>query len=107
MLTIGLQPKSEKPATDSDMMVVCFANTFTKNFPKTIIAGTVLFTALCILGIYMVQTNQELKQTLPSESKIALDFEYFQDNYAGFRPLEIAVMGVNAIKSSSFWYLYA
>ncbi|WP_116769400.1 efflux RND transporter permease subunit [Maribacter litoralis] len=77
-------------------------NTFTKNFPKTIIVGTVIFTTLCVLGIYLVQTNQELKQTLPSESKIAQDFEYFQNNYAGFRPLEIAVMSTDGHKVTDY-----
>ncbi len=104
-LLISLPEKSlvgRKSISENWVNYLLKINTFTKNFPKTIIAGTVLFTALCILGIYMVQTNQELKQTLPSESKIALDFEYFQDNYAGFRPLEIAVMGVNDHKVTEY-----
>jgi len=104
-LLISLPEKSlvgRKSISENWVNYLLKINTFTKNFPKTIIAGTVLFTALCILGIYMVQTNQELKQTLPSESKIALDFEYFQDNYAGFRPLEIAVMGVDDHKVTEY-----
>ena len=77
-------------------------NTFTKNYPKSIILGTVVFTALCVLGIYMVQTNQELKNTLPAESKIAKDFDYFQSNFSGFRPLEIAVMSTEGNKVTDF-----
>ena len=77
-------------------------NTFTKNNPKSIIFGTVVFTILCVVGIYIVQTNQELKNTLPAESKIAKDFDYFQQNYSGFRPLEIAVMSSDGNKVTDF-----
>ncbi|WP_291967872.1 efflux RND transporter permease subunit [Maribacter sp.] len=77
-------------------------NTFTKNYPKAIILGTVVFTGLCVLGIYLVQTNQELKNTLPAKSKIANDFNYFQNNFSGFRPLEIAVMSTEGNKVTDF-----
>jgi hypothetical protein len=49
-----------------------------------------------------VQTNQELKNTLPAESKIAKDFDFFQSNFSGFRPLEIAVMSTNGHKVTDF-----
>ncbi len=77
-------------------------NTFTKNYPKTIIWGTVGFTLLCFLGIYFINTDAELKQSLPNRSKIAADFEFFQKNYAGFRPLEIAVMSSGNKKVTDF-----
>lgn len=77
-------------------------NEFTKKYPKTIIWGTVSFTLLCLLGIYMIKTDVELKQALPNNSKIAADFEFFQKNYAGFRPLEIAVMSTETHKVTDF-----
>ena len=54
-----------------------------------------MFTILCLWGISLISTNYEFKRTLPNRSEIAADFEYFQNNYAGFRPLEIAVMSKN------------
>lgn len=77
-------------------------NTFTKNYPKSIIIGTIVFTFLCFVGISIVQTNQELKNTLPAGSEIANDFDYFQSNYSGFRPLEIAVMSTDGNKVTDF-----
>ncbi|MDC6406112.1 MULTISPECIES: efflux RND transporter permease subunit [Maribacter] len=70
-------------------------NTFTKDYPRPILLGTTVFTILCLWGISLISTNYEFKRTLPNRSEIAADFEYFQNNYAGFRPLEIAVMSKN------------
>lgn len=77
-------------------------NTFTKNYPKWIIWGAVVFTLFCCLGIYLIKTDHEFKQTLPARSKIAADFNFFQENYAGFRPLEIAVMSTKNHKVTDF-----
>ncbi len=77
-------------------------NTFTKAHPKSIIWGTVAFTLLCFLGIYMIKTDAEFKRSLPNRSKIAADFQYFQDNYAGFRPLEIAAMSTDGHKVTDY-----
>ena len=77
-------------------------NTFTKNYPNAIILGTLVFTFFCFLGIYLIKTNNEFKQTLPAKSEIARDFEYFQNNYAGFRPIEIAVMSTDGHKVTDF-----
>ncbi|MGB3151807.1 MAG: efflux RND transporter permease subunit [Maribacter sp.] len=77
-------------------------NTFTKKHPALILYGTGLFTVLCILGIYLISTNYEFKQTLPNDSKIAADFDFFQENYSGFRPLEIAVNAKNGHKVTDF-----
>ncbi|MEH6747202.1 MAG: MMPL family transporter [Maribacter arcticus] len=77
-------------------------NTFTKNYPNQIIWGTVIFTFFCFFGIYLIKTNHEFKQTLPAKSEIAIDFDYFQKNYTGFRPLEIAVMSTDGHKVTDF-----
>ena len=77
-------------------------NTFTKRHPKGIIYGTIVFTLLCILGVSLISTNYEFKQTLPNESKIASDFDFFQKNYSGFRPLEIAVIVEGTNKVTDF-----
>ncbi len=77
-------------------------NTITKTFPNRIIVGTFVFMLLCILGISLVTTNHEFKQTLPNRSKIAADFKFFQENYAGFRPLEIAITAKNGYKVTDY-----
>ncbi|ASV31840.1 efflux RND transporter permease subunit [Maribacter cobaltidurans] len=70
-------------------------NHFTKIHPRAILLGTLIFSGLCFWGISLVSTNYEFKRTLPNKSEIASDFEFFQQNYSGFRPLEIAVMAQN------------
>ncbi len=77
-------------------------NIFTKKYPNPIIYGTVAFTLACLLGIYLIGTNYEFKQTLPNNSQIAADFEFFQKNYAGFRPLEIAIIAKDDYKVTDF-----
>ncbi len=77
-------------------------NTFTKKNPKTIIVGTLLFAILCVFGVSLITTNHEFKQTLPNQSKIANDFNFFQENYAGFRPLEIAISSKNGYKVTDY-----
>ena len=70
-------------------------NNFTKHYPNSILTGTAIFTALCLWGVSLISTNYEFKRTLPNRSQIASDFDFFQQEYAGFRPLEIAVMAKN------------
>lgn len=77
-------------------------NSFTKKQPGYIILGTIVFTILCALGIYLIKTDYEFKQALPARSKIASDFEFFQKNYAGFRPLEIAITSGKNSKVTDF-----
>ncbi len=77
-------------------------NLFTKKYPNTVLIGTGVFTILCIVGIYLISTNHQFKQTLPSNSKIASDFEFFQEEYSGFRPLEIAIIAKNGYKVTDF-----
>ena len=62
-----------------------------RSHEKLIIYGFVAFVILSIIGISQIHTNYELKANLPKNSKITEDFEFFEKEYAGFRPLEIAV----------------
>lgn len=66
-------------------------NTHTKQHSKKILLGTLVFIIGCVAGISMISTNYEFKNSLPTNSQISEDFHFFQKNYAGFRPLEIAL----------------
>ena len=74
-------------------------NRFTKNYPRGIITVSLVFLAVCIFGMTKINTNYQIKESLPQGSKIATDFEFFQTNYAGFRPLQVAItaVGTNVI----------
>jgi len=77
-------------------------NRFTKRFPKSILIGALIFGGLCVFGITKINTNYQIKSSFPIGSKIAEDFEFFQQNYSGFRPLEVAVMTKGDYKVTDF-----
>ncbi|NNE25618.1 MAG: MMPL family transporter [Saprospiraceae bacterium] len=49
------------------------------------------FLVLSAWGISMIHTNYAIEENLPRGQKITEDFQYFENEFAGFRPLEIAV----------------
>jgi uncharacterized protein len=94
---------SQKQETRSKWMVFLKnINGYTFYHPKKIIWGSLLFFVVCLVGISLISTNYEFKNSLPSRSKIAHDFLYFQENFAGFRPLEIALMAQGNTKITDF-----
>ncbi len=84
-----LLPKNENANAWSKQLLA--TNSFTKKYPRSILLGSLVFGLFCILGITKINTNYQIKNSFPVNSDIANDFEFFQKNYAGFRPLEVAV----------------
>ncbi len=77
-------------------------NKITKSNGRIILVGSLVFTAICLVGIGRIDTNYEIKESLPKNSAIANDFVFFQENYSGFRPLEVAVLAQNQNKVTDF-----
>ncbi|MGB7392830.1 MAG: MMPL family transporter [Pricia sp.] len=77
-------------------------NRFTKTRHRSILYGSLAFALLCIVGITEINTNYQIKESLPTGSTIAGDFEFFQRNYSGFRPLEVAVSAKKNKKVTDF-----
>ena len=77
-------------------------NLFTKKYPRAIVLGSLIFGGLCLLGMTKINTNYQIKNSFPRGSEIATDFEFFQKNYAGFRPLEVAVTAKGGSKVTDF-----
>ena len=73
---------------EKKMLAVC---EFTRVNAKGIMITTFAFLILSAIGINMVSTNYNVKNNLPRNSKITEDFEFFEREMAGFRPLEFAV----------------
>lgn len=63
---------------------------FTLERPGTIYIGTLVFLVLFAVGISKVHTNYDLYNNLPKGAKISEDFLFFEEEFAGFRPLELA-----------------
>lgn len=53
------------------------------------------FTLLSIGGIFIIKTNYSIIDNLPLYSKVRGDFEFFEKNFGGFRPLEYAITSKN------------
>ncbi|MBM1107649.1 MMPL family transporter [Aurantibacter crassamenti] len=77
-------------------------NNFTKKYPNKILTLSAVFTIICIWGITKVNTNYQIKESLPKGSAIANDFDFFQSNYGGFRPLEVAITTEGQFKITDF-----
>ncbi|WP_273567320.1 efflux RND transporter permease subunit [Maribacter halichondriae] len=77
-------------------------NTFTKRNPKSILISSLAFTLLCFWGISKIHTDFKFNENLPEGGQIAKDFHFFQTNFTGFRPLEVAVSTTDGHKVSDF-----
>ena len=79
----------------------------TKNNPNRIVFSTFLILALCLFGISKITTNYRIQSNLPNGEKITSDFQYFEKNFAGFRPLEIAVFAQGDYKANDYEVIMA
>jgi len=70
------------------MLAIC---EFTRIKAKGIMITTFAFLVLSAIAISKISTNYNVKNNLPRNSKITEDFEFFEREMAGFRPLEFAV----------------
>lgn len=64
----------------------------TKDYPRRIVAGMAVVLLICAWGLSMVSTNTKIEKILPLRQKITADFQFFEKEFSGFRPFEIAVM---------------
>jgi len=67
------------------------AYNLTVSRPKAIWAGSILVLLISFLGISQITTNYRIENNLPRGAKISEDFRFFEEQYAGFRPLEFAI----------------
>jgi predicted RND superfamily exporter protein len=58
---------------------------------KMVIIGTVLIVALSIFGITRIELNNYLIEGLTTRDQLRQDFNYFENNFSGVRPFEMAV----------------
>jgi uncharacterized protein len=75
---------------------------YTKNNSRTIIAGALISLVICLYGISIVTTNYRVESNLPRGKKISADFMYFEDAFAGFRPMEFAVFAQQDYKADDY-----
>ncbi len=73
----------------NDFLKWCYDKSLGKS--RLIGYSFIAFIVLSIIGIMQIHTNYELESNLPRGAQITEDFKYFEREYAGFRPLEIAI----------------
>jgi len=75
---------------------------FTRNNSRQILVGLIFTGLIAMWGISKVTTNYNLSSNLPRGEKITRDFTYFEENFAGFRPFEIAIISKDEKQIETF-----
>jgi predicted RND superfamily exporter protein len=90
---------SKKKASTKWKTTLGGVNLFTQKHAFSIGVISLLFLVVCFYGMTKINTNYQIRESLPKGSQIAADFEFFQKNFSGFRPLQVAVIsqGTNNI----------
>lgn len=66
-------------------------NHWTRDYHRGILVFSALFLAWCFWGISKITTNYRIEDQMPRGQQITKDFMYFEKEFAGFRPYELAV----------------
>lgn len=59
-------------------------------YPKVIIGISLSITLISVMGLIQIEENSYMMEDLSSRSKIKRDFQFFEQEYSGTRPFEIA-----------------
>ncbi|MCX2745653.1 efflux RND transporter permease subunit [Mangrovivirga sp. M17] len=62
---------------------------------RMILLSSILLTSICIIGTYNIKVNAFLIDDLPEKDPLKQSFVYFDKNFGGVRPLEIAIKSKN------------
>ena len=75
---------------------------FTGRYPARIALAGLGILLLSGWGISRITTNYSIITNMPIGKKITQDFQFFEQELTGFRPLEFAVFAQNGYKANSF-----
>ncbi len=64
---------------------------YTLNKPRQIVFFFIAFCLFCFYGMSKVSTNYKIEKNLPKRTQITKAYNFFEENYSGFRPMEFAV----------------
>lgn len=77
-------------------------NHITKTKPAHILTALSLLLLICFIGISLINTNTKIENILPAGASVTEDFKFFESNFSGFRPFEVAVMAQGNNKVDDF-----
>lgn len=75
---------------------------FARNKSKAIVLAFFFVLGIMVWGISLISTNYKIENNLPQGARVTEDFNYFEEEYAGFRPFEIAVFIQNPYKADDY-----
>lgn len=75
---------------------------FTRRKPGPIAIGGLAVLLLSAWGISRITTNYSIITNMPSGKKITADFQFFERELTGFRPLEFAVFAQNGYRANDY-----
>lgn len=78
----------EQPFWSKLMAWINYITSERKGRVLTIVAASL---AICAVGIMQVNTNNKLEGLMPYNQRVTNDFLFFEREFSGFRPLEIAI----------------
>lgn len=73
----------------------------TKN-GRGIAIGALLFSVFALYGVSRISTNYNIMDNMPRGEKITEDFVFFEEMFAGFRPMEYAVFVKDGKKADDY-----
>jgi len=79
-----------------------WAYQLTLKYPRRILLGGLVFLGISFLGISLISTNYDIVDNMPRNQKITNDFRFFEQELAGFRPLEFAIYAQNDYKATDY-----
>ncbi len=75
---------------------------FTQRNPMAIAVVGALVFGISLYGISKIKTNYRIEDNLPIGARVTTDFKYFEEKFAGFRPVEYAVLAQGDYKADDF-----
>ncbi len=75
---------------------------FTKDRARLVGWGMVATLLLCGIGMSMVTTDYSIASNLPRNHKITSDYHFFEAQYSGFRPYEIAAIAQDSFTVTDY-----
>jgi len=75
---------------------------YTKNYPSRVGVGALVVLGITLFGMSLVTTNYNIISNMPNGEKITEDFMFFEEEFAGFRPMEFAVFAKQDYKADDY-----
>ena len=77
-------------------------NNFTQKKPWVVMSVVFAVVLVCVFGITKINTNTKIENMLPKGAQVTKDFKFFEANFSGFRPFEVAVSAADGYTTDDY-----